>query len=402
MFETLLILACALGCGLLSTRLMKLIHFPNVTGYLIVGLLIGPYCLDVINSGSIHTLEIITAVALGFIAFSIGSSFKLKHLKKIGKNVVVITLCQAFFTLILLDIIFLIWGLDAPMAIMFGAIATATAPAATLMVVRQYKAKGPVTNTLLPVVAFDDAIGLMAFSVSLAIAEVLAVGTGITFQSTVFEPLLEIALSLIVGGVIGLCLALSSRFFKSRANRITLIITAIFLGLLISMSLKLSDLLVCMMIGAMYTNLFKEASRPLDVFDRWTYPCYMLFFVISGAELDIAALPTVGIIGIVYIIARAIGKYFGARFGAGIVKADKNVTKYLGYTLLPQAGVAIGMAQKVVSALPEYGRAISTVILCATLIYELVGPVLTKYALTKAGEIKKESQNPKKSEGASA
>lgn len=391
--STLLVLGLALAFGLLSTRLMKIIHLPNVTGYLLIGLLIGPYCLNFMSLTSLHDIEIITTVALGFIAFSIGSSFKLSHLREVGKNVITITCFEAITAVVLVDAIFILIGQPIAMSIMFGAIAAATAPAATLMVVRQYKAKGPVTNTLLPVVASDDAIGLMLYSISIAIAKVLVSGGAITVKATIIIPLLEIGGSLITGAILGALLSLASRYFKSRANRITLIIASALIGVAVSQidlgdGFHFSSLLVCMMIGAMYTNMFKEYSRPLDVLDRWTYPCYMLFFIISGAELRLDAVPMVGLIGIIYICVRFGGKYFGARIGAKVSNAKPIVQKYLGFSLLPQAGVAIGMAQMVVHELPEYGMQINTVILCATLVYELIGPVVTKWALTQAGEIK--------------
>lgn len=385
--DTLLVLAIAMACGLLFTRIMKLVGLPNVTGYLIAGLLIGPHVLNLVTTESLDVIEIITTVALGFIAFSIGSSFKLEHLKELGKSIVSITFIQALGAVVLVDIALIAIGTDLPIALTLGAIATATAPAATLMVVRQYQARGVVTNTLLPVVAFDDAIGLMVFSISFSVAKVLANGTELTVNAILIEPLIEIVLSLVIGGALGALAALVSRFFKSRSNRLTVILVAVFAGLSVSKLLGLSDLLVCMMIGALYANLFPSSMPTLDVLDRWTYPLYMLFFVISGAELDITVIPTVGVIGIVYLIARSLGKYLGAMLGAKVVKADKNVQKYLGLTLLPQAGVAIGMAQMVLAEMPSLGTQISTVVLCATLIYELVGPVATKIALTKAGEI---------------
>ena len=351
--DTLLVLAIAMACGLLFTRIMKFVGLPNVTGYLIAGLLIGPHVLNLVTTESLDVIEIITTVALGFIAFSIGSSFKIEHLKELGKSIVSITFIQALGAVILVDIALIVIGTDLPIALTLGAIATATAPAATLMVVRQYQAKGVVTNTLLPVVAFDDAIGLMVFSISFSVAKVLANGTELTVNAILIEPLIEIVLSLVIGGALGALAALVSRFFKSRSNRLTVILVAVFAGLSVSKLLGLSDLLVCMMIGALYANLFPSSIPTLDVLDRWTYPLYMLFFVISGAELDITVIPTVGVIGIVYLIARSLGKYLGAMLGAKVVKADKNVQKYLGLTLLPQAGVAIGMAQMVLAEMPS-------------------------------------------------
>ena len=274
-------------------------------------------------------------------------------------------------------------------AICLGAIATATAPAATLMVVRQYNAKGPVSDMLMPVVALDDAIGLMVFSVSISIAKIMFSGSAINVGAMLLEPLLEIFLSLFAGAAIGGVLTLCLGFFHSRSNRLTAIIGAVFIGTAVAEIFNLSSLLLCMAIGAMMTNLYRESEKMIDITEHWTPVVLLLFFVISGAELDLMVIPTVGLLGVLYLVTRSLGKYFGAFFGAKLVKADKNVQKYLGVALLPQAGVAIGMSQIVVATLPtEYGTQIRAVVLCATLVYELIGPLLTKLVLTRAGEIR--------------
>lgn len=382
--------------GLFSTRLMKLVNFPNVTGYLIVGLLVGPFCLGVINEGNISGLKIITNAALGFIAFSIGGEFKLSTLKRLGKNVVIITLFQAVITSGLTFLV--LWAVNVPMPITLAlsAIASATAPAATLMVVRQFKAKGPVTDTLLPVVALDDAIGLMIFSLCFALAKVIETGAELTINSVLIMPILEIVLSIAIGGIIGALLSLLMKVFKSRANRLIWMIAAVFLGIALCslmgelVGIELSSLLLCMMMGSVFTNMRNDSIHILEGQERWTPPLFMLFFIISGAELDLTVLPTVGVIGIAYLAARSIGKIVGSALGSKAVKADSNITKYLGLTLLPQAGVAIGMAQMVSMSLGGIvAEKVTAVVLCATLIYELVGPLITKIALTKAGEIEK-------------
>ncbi len=382
-----MILGLALAIGLLFTRIMKLVHLPNVTGYLIAGVLIGPCCFKLFSVQSLGTVEAITEVALGFIAFSIGASIKLSTIKQLGKSIITITCFQALTAVALVDLVLWIIGTPIPLAITLGAIATATAPAATLMVVRQYRAKGKVTDTLLPVVALDDAIGLIVFAISLSIAKVLAVGGTVTVLDAVVMPLLEILISFAVGGALGFICAYGTRLFKSRANRLTLIIAITMCGVALATICKASSLLICMTIGCIYCNFFKQNAVQLDVLDRWTYPLFMLFFIISGAQLDISVLPTVGIIGIMYLIARSVGKYLGALVGAKIVKADDNVCKYLGLTLLPQAGVAIGMATIVMVQLPQFGEQVNAIVLAATLVYELIGPLVTKIALIKAGEI---------------
>jgi len=381
--------------GLLLTRVVKLVKMPNVTGYLIAGLLIGPYCFKLISENSLAALDVITVAALGFIAFSIGSEFKLAHLKAIGSKILVITACEALGAVIVVDVVLIALGFPVPMALCFGAIAAATAPAATLLVVRQYHAKGELTSTLLPVVAMDDAIGLMAYALSVSVAKMIQNGEAFNFMATVVSPLLEILLSLGVGAVIGIVVAISNRFFLSRTNRLIISIAAVLLGVGIAQQFELSHLLLCMAIGATYVNLRDDAIQTLEQADSWTPPLFMLFFVLSGAELNVSVLPSLGLIGIAYILARVIGKYSGAFIGCTISKASHKVRKYLGFSLIPQAGVAIGIAQLVVKELPEYGASIQAVILCATLIYELVGPIITKYSLIKAGEIEVEPKKAK-------
>ena len=396
-----------MGIGLVLTRVAKLLGMPNVTAYLIAGLIMR-YLMQLIGDNSFETLGIITEVALGFIAFSIGSSFKLKHIRHIGKSVVVITCMQAFATVVLVDLamvaLYFLDVISLPAGLCLGAIATATAPAATLMVVRQYKARGQVTDTLLPVVAFDDALGLVVFAISLSVAKVLASATAtLNIVDILVIPVLEIIVSIGFGSILGVLLAYATKLFKSRANRISLCVTAVFAGVglctVFGDKLSLSDLLTCMSIGVLYVNLNKESGNVMDIMDRWTSPLFMLFFIISGAKLDLSVVPSVGVIGIVYIIIRSIGKYSGAYLGAQIVHTDKNVRNYLGLTLLPQAGVAIGMAQKVAHT-PELvvvSTVVETVTLCATLIYELLGPLITKWALERAGEITVEKTSKKAS-----
>lgn len=374
--------------GLVLSRAVKKVHLPNVTGYLIAGLLIGPCCLNLVTKEALSGLNVITQAALGFIAFSIGGEFKLSNLKAIGKSCVIITFFQALMAAALVDIVLILCGFDVPMCLALGAIATATAPAATLMVVRQYKAKGELTNTLLPVVAIDDAIGLVLFSISIAIAGSLASGAAASVKTMLVEPLTEIVLSLATGMLIGLICAFVMRFFHSKGNKLCICLAAVLLGVGLAKQFGLSDLLLCMCIGAALVNLRADAPELLDLTDAWTPALFMAFFVLSGAELDLTALPTVGALGAVYILVRSFGKYAGAYIGSAVVKASDKIRKYLGITLLPQAGVAIGMAQIALTELPQYGARIQAVVLCATLIYELVGPVLTKMALQKAGEIK--------------
>lgn len=385
--NTLLCLAAAMALGLLLTRLAKKVNLPNVTAYLIAGLIVGPYCLNLFSESMLAGISELTSIALGFIAFSIGGEFKWESLKRVGVKALIITIFQAIAALAAVDVVLILCGFDLPLSLTLGAIATATAPAATLMVVRQYRAQGTMTNTLLSVVAMDDAIGLAAFAISLAMAQSLTSGAAPTVQNMLISPLLEIGLSLVVGAALGTVLSFLLRFFRSRANRLSLMIAAVFAGVALSDCWGLSALLTCMAIGAAMVNLRADSGALIENTDRWTPPLFMLFFIISGAELDLQVLTTVGLLGVLYLVARSLGKYFGAALGACVVKSEPKIRKYLGLTLLPQAGVAIGMAQVVIAKLPEYGEVIRAVVLCATLVYELVGPVITRVALSRAGEI---------------
>jgi Kef-type K+ transport system membrane component KefB len=391
--NTLLALALAIGVGLLFSRFAKLIHMPNVTGFLIGGLVVGPSVLGLIPQETADSFAIITEVALGFIAYSIGAEFKLSYIRKIGVKPLTITAFEALTAVLFVDVTLILCtvagvpGFTMPMSVALGSIAAATAPAATLMVIRQYKAKGPVSEMLLPVVAMDDAAGLIAFAVSMNIAQAFASGGPLTFLSMFLDPLLEIAGSLALGAAFGFLLSFLARFFASRGNKLALTIAFIFLSLALCIRWNLSSLLCMMMLGAVMTNVSPASNVIIEQPDRFPPPVFLLFFVISGMDLNLSVLPTVGIVGICYIIMRVLGKWTGAMVGSRLVKAHPNVQKYLGLTLIPQAGVAIGMAQLAVIRLPAFGHQIQAIVLAGTLIYELVGPVITKYALTKSGEI---------------
>lgn len=396
--NTLLALALAIGVGLLFSRFAKKLRLPNVTAFLIGGLVVGPSVLGLIPKETADSFAIVTEVALGFIAYSIGAEFKLSYLKKIGSKPLVITVFEAFMAVILVDAALIslsalgVPGFDLPMCVALGAIAAATAPAATLMVIRQYKAKGPVSEMLLPVVAMDDAAGLIAFAVSINIAQSLASGAAMTLGSMLLSPLMEIIGSLALGIALGAVLSYVARFFASRGNKLALTIGFVLVALALCDMWNLSNLLCIMMLGAMMTNLSKSADAIIEQTDRFTPPIFLLFFVISGADLNLSVLPTVGLVGVCYIVVRVLGKWLGAMFGSRLVHAHPNVQKYLGFTLVPQAGVAIGMAQMALVKLPAYGPRIQAVILAGTLIYELVGPIITKMALIKAGEISPEGK----------
>ncbi len=412
--QALLSLSIALLAGLMLSRLAKLAKLPAVTAYLVAGVLIGPFFLGAIgipglgfiSLEDVESYSIICDVALGFIAFSIGNEFRLSQLKKIGKQATVIGIGQALVTTLIVDIFLIALHLimpdklTLPAAIVLGAVATATAPAATLMVVRQYKSKGPLTDILLPVVALDDAVGLVVFAISFGIAKALGSGV-VSIVSVLVEPLLEVVLSLLLGALMGFLFNFCERFFHSNTKRLSMSVTFVLLTVALSMikfeiggvHIGFSSLLVCMMLGTVFCNVCDFSEELMGRADRWATPLLVLFFVLSGAELDLSVFTelAVVIIGIVYIAARSLGKYFGAFASASAVKCDKNIVKYLGVTLLPQAGVALGMAIKA-NELGSDGAIVANITLFAVLIYELVGPLLTKIALTKAGDIKPEGK----------
>lgn len=386
--NTLFYLALILFAGLIFGRLVKLIRLPNVTGYLIAGLLIGPYVFKLVPLDLVEGLELVSEMALGFIAFSIGSEFKLSYLKKLGIVPIVIALFEALTASILVTVVLVIFGFDIEIALLLGAIAAATAPAATVMVIRQFNAKGPVTSTLLSVVALDDAVALMAFGFAAAIVNILQHPGESSVVAAIIMPLVEIIGSIVLGFVLGFLFTLPLRFFKKNSNRLIIIAAFIFLGSSLATMLGLSPLLLCMSMSAMLVNISREAGSILKLADSITSPIYIMFFVVSGMGLEINILPSVGLIGILYIITRVVGKVAGASIGAAIMKAEETVKKYIGLTLIPQAGVAIGLTLLAARIVPQYSQTIRTVVLCATLIYELVGPGITKFALKKAGEIK--------------
>ena len=406
-------LSVALLAGLLLSRLAKKVQLPAVTAYLVAGVLIGPFVLGRIGipgigitGEQIEGFGLISDLALGFIAFSMGSEFRIAQLKKIGKQATFIGVFQALFTTVIVDAALIGLHLIIPdkfsidAAIVLGAVATATAPAATLMVVKQYKAKGPVTDILLPVVALDDAVGLVVFAISFGIARSLGTGA-VNVTSVILEPVLEVILSLALGLVMGLLFTLCEKYFHSRSKRMAVSVTFVMMTVAISsMSFEIgsihigfSSLLACMMLGTVFCNICEVSEELMERADRWTTPVLILFFVISGAELELSVFADIMVvlIGAVYIVSRSLGKYFGAGISARLSKCNPNVVKYLGITLLPQAGVALGMAIKAIELGPE-GAIVRNITLFAVLVYEIVGPFLTKVALTKAGDIDEEGR----------
>ena len=408
--EVLLSLALAMLAGLLVTRITKHLQLPAVTGYLIAGIIIGPSVLGRLGitvlfstETGVNSLDIITKVALGFIAFSIGTEFRLSDLKHIGKQAFVIGIVQAVVATLMVDgaligLHFILGEETFPLSttIILGAIAAATAPAATIMVIKQYKAKGPVTDILLPVVALDDAVGLILFAISFGIARAIIDGE-IDLISIIVNPLIEIVASILLGAVLSVIFNLVEKLFHSNSKRLCISVTFVFCTVALSMlefqlgpvRIGFSSLLTCMILGTVFCNICDNSLELMDRTDKWTMPIYVLFFVISGASLrfDFFSNFYVILVGVVYIIVRSIGKYVGASASSKLMRCNENVTKYLGITLLPQAGVAIGMSVTVASTLGAEGDFVKNIVLFAVLIYELIGPLFTKMALLKAGDI---------------
>ena len=415
--------------ALLSSRLMKLLRLPNVTGYIITGIIAGPFVFGLLFNNFtyegikeslifdyVNQIKWVSSVALGFIAFSIGTSFKTRVLKTLGKRVVIITVLEALGASLLVFLVLMILHFIFPkeigweLVLTLSAISSATAPAATLMVIKQYRAHGPLVDTLLPVVALDDAAALILFAILFQIASVISTGGDFSFYKMLVKPLLEILISLGIGAVIGVVISLFNKLFKSRNNRLAFCIFSVFAALGFYYLFKqdfmgefeLSSLLICMMSGIIYTNMAESPNPTLDVLDRFTSPIYMIFFVISGASLDLtiffsnSGLIVVGIAS-AYILFRVIGKWLGAFTGASIAKCEPQVRKYIGFALVPQAGVAIGLATTASDLFFRAGNEIASVlvlaiILTSTLVYELLGPVIAKMALKRAGEITPENK----------
>ena len=407
--ELLLSLSIALFAGLMMSRVTKKLNLPAVTAYLVAGILIGPFCLGMLgveglgftSLEKVKEMDVICDVALGFIAFTMGNEFRLSALKQVGRQAAIIAVFQALVATLFVDLA--LYGLHLLMpdklplsaVLTLGAIATATAPAATLMVVKQYKAKGPLTSTLLPVVALDDMVGLVVFAISFGIARALEQGAVDVF-SVLVDPLVEVVASLGLGGLIGLVFHWSEQFFHSRSKRMSISVTFVLLSVALSqlhfaigpVTVGFSTLLVCMAMGTVFCNLCDFSEELMDRIDRWTAPLMVLFFVLSGSDLDFDVFADWAIIlvGVVYILFRSAGKIIGASVSAKFTHCSPAIQKYLGITLLPQAGVSLGMSLTAMS-LGAPGQIIRNVALFAVLMYELIGPLMTRIALQKAGEI---------------
>lgn len=385
--DALLSIAIVIFTGLFFGKIITYLKLPNVTGYLIGGLIIGPSVLNILSTESIASLGLISQIALGFIAFTIGLSFKVSYFKRVGWTPIVIAIFESTLAVLFVQIALLLAGFDLSLAVVLGAIAAATAPAATVMVIKQYKAKGPVTDTLLSVVAVDDAIALILFGFAAAFAQTL-LGTNVSTSllMTLLSPILEIILALVIGAVIGFAMKYILKIFTTRGGRLSILIGGVFFITGMATTFGVSELLANMAGGVILTNISIDAQRMDEMTDYITPPIYMMFFVLSGARLQLSIVPTIGLLGIIYIVFRVAGKLTGAYIGARVMKASNAIQKYLGPMLIPQAGVAIGLTTIAERLVPEHAAEITAVVLVGTLVYELIGPIITKLSLEKAGE----------------
>ncbi|MBQ9485982.1 MAG: cation:proton antiporter [Clostridia bacterium] len=381
--KILISLAIMLLAGFLMTRITKLLKLPNVSAYIISGILIGPFCFNLIPSEIIVHMEFIKDLALAFIAFGVGKFFKREVLKKAGFNIIIITVMEALLASVL--IIFsmrFIFGFGWSFSLILGAIASATAPASTMMTIKQYKARGEFVDTLLQVVALDDIVCLLTFSIATAIAS----AEGSVAASDIVMPLVYNAIAIAIGVALGFILKFLEKK-RSKDNRLIIVIMAL-VGLSGTCSaLNISPLLACMVFSTIYINITDDAYLFHQI-DNFTPPIMLLFFVLSGIGLDVSALATVGIAGVAYFVIRILGKYVGAFVGCNIAGKDKLVRNTLGLALIPQAGVAIGLAALGQRILPtEMGSMLSTIILASSVLYEFVGPACAKGALFLSGSI---------------
>ena len=373
--------------GIIFGRLGKMVKLPNVTGYLVAGLILGPSFLNIIPINMVDNFELVSDLALAFIAFSVGLGFKFSYFKQVGPAPVVIAICEAFGAIALVTVVPILLGFDVKFCIMLGAIAAATAPAQTIMVIEQYKSDGPLTRMLLSVVALDDAVALIGFGFAATIVQSMS-SPNANIVKMITSPLIEIIVSVIIGIALGVVLKFVLKFFKKESNRLPILLSAIMGTYFLAEFFHGSSLMACMALGATMVNIYGETSKLTNILSGFTPPIYMIFFIISGAGFEVSALGKIGIIGSIYVVFRVIGKMGGAYIGGKLTHQDSNICKYLGPTLMPQAGVALGLILIAGKIVPTYAADIRTTIICSTFIYSFIGPVVAKMALQKAGDIK--------------
>lgn len=373
--------------SILFGRLAKFLKMPNVTGYLIAGLILGPSFLNLVPASMLNGFKVVSDMALAFIAFSIGSEFNLSYFKKVGIAPIIIAIAESFGAVVLVAIALIAFGFDLKLSILLAAIAAATAPAQTIMVINQYKAKGSLTSMLMSVVAIDDAVALIVFGFSVTAVKLLESSADANIALSLLSPIYELVVSLIIGLILGMLMKVVFRWFKKPSNVLCITIGFVLFTYWLAESIHGSPLLACMALGAMLTNIFSDIDKVMKITEGFTPPVFMIFFAISGAGFVVSALPKIGLIGLLYVVMRVIGKIAGSWLGGKATKQEEKICKYLGPTLMPQAGVALGLTVVAENLVPTYAPQIRAVILCSTFIYSIIGPVCAKNALQKAGEI---------------
>lgn len=374
--------------GIIGGKVARFFKLPNVSGYLVAGLFLGPSFIKFINSQDIKSFAPISELALAVIAFSIGNEFIIKDMLKLGKSILLITIAEVLGAILLVFfVMFYIFNQPFAFSIVIASMSAATAPAATLLVMKQYKAHGPLTNTILPVVALDDVLGIIAFGIAMSLAKLSIGKVEFSIMQIISGPAIEIFGSIILGLVIGGILVILARKSAGRDELQIISLMAIGMATGISNLIGLSPLLTCIVMGTTLVNTLKNSKRVFDSINDFASPIYLLFFTLAGASLDLSILISVGLIGVAYVLSRAAGKMFGAWSSAKALKADPMVTKYLGLSLLPQGGISIGLLVLVNQQLPEFSVPISTIIMFSVLIYEVTGPIFAKIAIQRAGEI---------------
>lgn len=382
-------LSIILFAGFLVTRLTKRLRLPNVTGYIIAGVLIGPCCFQMVPKGLLEHMGFISDIALAFIAFGVGKFFKKEILREAGVRVIVVTLFEALAAGILVTLSMkAMFGISWDFALILGAIATATAPASTMMTIHQYHAKGEYVNTLLQVVALDDVVCLLAFSIVVAVVNARRDGS-VSVQDVV-QPFVSNGAGIFLGALSGLGLSKLLTPDRSKDNRLILSVALLLALSGVCATLQVSPLLSCMVFGAVYMNLTDDRKLFKQI-NRFTPPIMSMFFIVSGMNLDLGAIPTAGVVGLSYFLIRIVGKYGGVYLGCMVTRMPVNIKRYMGLALIPQAGVAIGLAflgQRLLA--PEIGDLLLTIILASSVLYELVGPACAKMSFFLSGAIKKD------------
>jgi Kef-type K+ transport system membrane component KefB len=387
--DMLLKLAIVVLVGCLAGRLAKTLKLSNVFGFVIAGIILGPSCLKLLSSQDLSSLGIIAEIAVAIVAFKIGSEFVVRDMKKLGKSFVVITFSEVFGTiLVVFATMYFLFKQDFAFSLVMASIAAATAPAATIMVMRQYRADGPVTRTLLPVIALDGVLGVLLFGIAISITRVVALGAEVSVWQTVGRPVIEIFGSLALGAVFGLALTFFGQKAGDSDELLVTTIAMILASTAVAKVLTLSPLLTNIMMGAVLVNLTQNSNRIFFSLNHFTPPIYLLFFTLAGARFDLRVLLQAALLGLGYLLARAFGKIFGAWLGSKAVKAEPAVQKHLGVALLPQGGLSIALAILVLQHQPDISMDVIAIIVVSVLLYEIVGTNIAKMAIQKAGEIR--------------